>query len=141
LIAYVDTSALVKLLIDEPDTSVAGRAWEAADLRIASVLVYPEARAAIGAGRRARRLTRADADAAVNDLEGRWEEIHRIDVTPPLAHAAGLIADRDGLRGADAVHLATALGASDGTDLLLLTWDGALARAARRHGLATIAGV
>jgi predicted nucleic acid-binding protein len=52
-----------------------------------------------------------------------------------------VIADRNGLRGADAVHLATALGASVGASLLLLTWDGALVRAARGYGLATVAGV
>jgi hypothetical protein len=138
VIVYIDTSALVKLLVDEPGTDVAVRAWGSADVRVASVLVYAEARAAIAAGRRGRRLTRAAAEAARAALDDRWEELHRVDVTAAIAAAAGDLADRHGLRGADAVHLATAVTTGAGTGLLLLTWDAALARAGRRYGAATV---
>ncbi len=50
-----------------------------------------------------------------------------------LAHTAGDLAEAHGLRGYDAVHLATAMSV-DRTDLLLATWDGDLARAAIAAG-------
>jgi uncharacterized protein len=54
-----------------------------------------------------------------------------------LALHAGKIAENHALRGYDAVHLATAL-ASNASDLVLVTWDHDLARAAGRSGLAVI---
>jgi uncharacterized protein len=52
-----------------------------------------------------------------------------------LARQAGDLAEHYGLRGYDAVHLATAL-AVDATDLVLVTWDRNLAGAAVQAGIA-----
>ena len=52
---------------------------------------------------------------------------------PALAHSAGDLAEAHGLRGDDAVHLATALSV-ESDSLLLATWDGDLARAAVAAG-------
>lgn len=136
MIAYVDTSALVKLLFQEPGSDLALRAWNAADARVASVLVYTEARAALAAARRERRLTPNGATRALRRLDERWVELHRVAATEPLARAGGELAQREGLRGADALHLATALQAARGTELLFLTWDRELAEAASRCGAA-----
>jgi predicted nucleic acid-binding protein len=46
-----------------------------------------------------------------------------------LARAAGALAERHGLRGYDAVHLASA-SAIDDPDLVIATWDRDLAAAA-----------
>lgn len=56
-----------------------------------------------------------------------------IGLDPDLAHAAGELAESHGLRGYDAVHLATALSIGAGS-MLLATWDGDLARAAVAAG-------
>ena len=58
-----------------------------------------------------------------------------IGVDWPLARHAGELAEQHDLRGFDAVHLATAL-AVDAADLVLVTWDRDLARAAVRSGIA-----
>lgn len=52
-----------------------------------------------------------------------------------LARQAGELAEEFELRGYDAVHLATALDLGD-EDVVLVTWDGALSRAAEKNGLA-----
>lgn len=61
-------------------------------------------------------------------------EIEHIEVTPALAVTAGDLAEARGLRGYDAVHLASALlGADD--DVAIATADRRLAEAARAEGL------
>ncbi len=54
-----------------------------------------------------------------------------------LARHAGELTEQHALRGDDAVHLATAL-ATDAADLVLVTWDGDLARAAVASGVAVV---
>lgn len=52
-IAYFDSSALVKLLVDEAGSDVAAAIWDGCDAVFASRLAYPEVCAALaGAGRR-----------------------------------------------------------------------------------------
>ena len=81
------------------------------------------------------RITRAQRVAAVAELESIITEIDHIEVTAELAHTAGELAQRHGLRGYDAVHLAAALAADD-SDLVLATGDADLATSATSLGLA-----
>jgi len=65
-------------------------------------------------------------------------ELTQIGVDEALARHAGALAEERGLRGYDAVHLATALAL--GKDAVtLLTWDGDLAEAALEANLPVIA--
>jgi predicted nucleic acid-binding protein len=61
-----------------------------------------------------------------------------VGVDDQLARGAGKLAEDLGLRGYDAVHLATALGLGD-DDSVVVTWDEDLRRAAERVGLAVAA--
>jgi hypothetical protein len=112
---------------------VAEELWEACDLKIASHLVYPEARAALAAALRARRIDARGARRAVSDLEDATDSMVLVGVDASLAREAGKLAEEHALRGYDAVHLATALSAAD-DQLLLVTWDQDLAHAALRCG-------
>ena len=71
-----------------------------------------------------------------DELEGLWHDVVRIEITPALADRAGDLAEKHGLRGYDAVHLASALeiGAED---TVLVTGDGWLTLAAQAHALTT----
>lgn len=62
-----------------------------------------------------------------------------IGVDERLAARAGELAENLGLRGYDAVHLATALELGD-EEVVLVTWDRDLARASERVGLG-VAGI
>jgi predicted nucleic acid-binding protein len=135
LIAYLDTSALVKLMLDEEGSADAVEIWTGATLRLTSVLSYAECRAALGAAGRDGRLTSADARKARVLLDDHWYEMAVVGVDDDLVRAAGDLADGFALRGYDAVHLASALSAAWGGRVLMATWDADLARAALGSGL------
>lgn len=110
--------------------------WRVADRRASSILLYPEARAALATAARSRRLEPSQAAAATLLVDRLWAGVDRIDVTLSLAHRAGDLAELRALRGYDAVHLASAEALAD-PETVMVTDDGALRAAARAHGLNT----
>jgi uncharacterized protein len=137
LIAYFDTSAVVKLLLSEQGSDVADELWTRASSRVGSRLVYPEARAALAAAKRARRIDERAHQATIKDLDAACRATHLVGVDWQLAKSAGELAERYALRGYDAVHLATAL-SIDGPGVVLVTWDPVLAGAALQAGRAVV---
>lgn len=71
----------------------------------------------------------------MGDFEQIQREMVSIGIDEALARDAGALADDLGLRGYDAVHLATALALGD--EAALITWDAELRAAAEAVGLAT----
>ncbi len=98
------------------------------------MLSYPEGRAALAGARRAGRLTAAAHRRALQDFETTYSELVTLGIDMALARRAGELAEELGLRGYDAVHLASAL--AFGASTALVTWDADLARAASRIGCA-----
>jgi predicted nucleic acid-binding protein len=111
-----------------------GELWDRASTAVSGQLVYPEARAAAAAAYRNGRLDAAELRAAVRAIDEIYEELTKVSVDAALARAAGEIAERRALRGYDAVHLASAK-SIDSPDVVLATWDRALADAAGQEGL------
>jgi len=136
LIAYFDTSAFVKLLVEEPGADEAAAIWNRARLAFSTRLLYPEARAAVAAAARGGRTRSREVATLRGELEGFWRDISRIEVTPALAARAGDLAEEHGLRGYDAVHLSSAL-EIEAAEPVLVTSDGSMARAAEALGLTT----
>jgi hypothetical protein len=135
LIGYLDTSALVKLLVrDEHDLETVRSVIAAMDVSFTSRIAHPEARAALAAARRAGRLTPREHAKAKRDLDRAFSSLRIVELHPALARAAGDVAERSALRTVDAVHLASAL-ALGGRDTVVVTWDRGLARAATAAGL------
>ena len=134
MIVYLDTSALVKTLIEEEGSEVAAVLWIEADRMYSSRLAYPEARAALAASLRANRTDLPQHNQAKAELERRWRQVSIVEVSAEIAAVAGEVAEHYGLRGYDAVHLASAF-TSGGGDITLATWDRDLAHAGRRAGL------
>ena len=48
-LVYFDSSALVKLVVDEDGSDLAAELWDGCDAALASRLAYPEVRAALAA--------------------------------------------------------------------------------------------
>jgi predicted nucleic acid-binding protein len=134
VIAYFDTSAVLPLVVKEPSTGLCNRIWTDATRVVSVRLLYPEARAALAKAERMGRLSRAQLTAAVASLDTLIDEVDVIEVTAELAHAAGELAQEQGLRGYDAVHLAAASSIAD-DDLVLVTGDNGLAVAATALGI------
>ncbi len=137
MIAYFDASAFVKLLVREPGTTEALEIWRTSQGRVSSRLLYPEARAGLARARRMRRLGADGARAARERADAFLDEADFVELTEPLALRAGDLAEEHGLRGYDAVHLASFEEIAD-DDSVLVAADGALLEAVRRHGLATM---
>lgn len=137
--AYFDTSAIVKLVVNEDGSAEAGALWDASDVAVTSRLAYAEARVAITSAVRGGRLSRQSLTGVKLALEDRFQELDLIEVTDDVVRNAGDLAEEHALRGYDAVHLASAL-AMGPDGLVLATWDEDLARAGRRVGLG-LAGI
>ena len=134
MIAYFDTSALVPLVITEPASATCGRLWNEATRVVSTRLIYPVARAALAQAERMHRLTAAEAARAVDDLDAIALQISYLEITAELAASAGDLAQTHGLRGYDAVHLASAALVND-DEFVLVTGDRDLGQAARAIGL------
>jgi predicted nucleic acid-binding protein len=132
---YFDTSAAVKLLIAEPGSGTAARAWSSGSLMTASALMFVQARASLAAAQRAKRINDEALSRAKLDLATMRAGLAELRVGEAILAHAGDLAERQSLRGYDAVHLSTALFAA--TDLLL-TADVALTNAAERCGLGVV---
>jgi predicted nucleic acid-binding protein len=132
VIAYVDTSTLLKLIIDEAGSDRAATIWASADAVASVNLIVVEARAALAAARRARRLTGPQHATAVTELDALVSDLYIVSVTDELVAGAAELADLEGLRGYDAVHLAGALTVQA---TVLSSADTDLCAAAARRGL------
>lgn len=97
-----------------------------------SILCYPEGRAALAAAHRGGRLSASGYRRAREDFDSLQGELLLIGIDEPLVRQAGELAEQFGLRGYDAVHLASALAL--GIDTTLVSWDEDLRRAATRRG-------
>ncbi len=134
-LAYFDASALVKLVVEEAGSDLAASLWDGSDAVLSSRLAYPEVRAALAAAGRSRALGRSGLAAAEEAWEERWAAVRPVELSAVVEQQAGDLAHRHALRGADAVHLASALAlATD--DVVVAVWDRRLHAGARAEGLA-----
>jgi len=135
LILYLDTSALVKLYVEEHGSSEVRHAIAQAERVVTHGIAYVEARAAF-------RADATDADALQRwrrDFEADWPKFDVVGAAQTLLHRAGELADLLSLRAYDAVHLAAAeaLHQRLGTSHLLVfgAYDKRLALAAQSLGI------
>ena len=132
MITYVDTSTLLELVVDEDGSDRAVTIWTSADAvaSVASILV--EARAALAAAKRGRRLTAKQHTEAKRLLDALIVDLHIVEPTEELIASAADLVESEALGGYDAVHLAAAVlvGAT-----ILSSADTELCAAAERRGL------
>jgi len=113
VITYVDTSVLLKLLLDdEAGAEAAERLWLESEFVVCAEIGYAEARAALASARRSARLDGRALSIAKGELETLWAQVDVVPVTTEVVLAAGDLAEVEGLRGYDAVHLAAAIAAN-----------------------------
>lgn len=85
-------------------------------------------------------MGRIDASAlrsAARAIDDLYAELHVVSIDGALAHSAGELAELHGLRGYDAVHIASAISVGDAA-LVTITWDRDLADASVACGYAVI---
>ncbi len=140
MILYLDASALVKRYVQEPGTEEVESAISAATIVTTGIASGAEVPAALARGVRSLRLTPAEAAQSLEDFWRHWTGFYRIDLLEGVVRSAAELAWRFGLRGFDAVHLASALVARESlaSDTAIATFDRELFRAARSLGFATV---
>lgn len=134
---YLDSSALLKVYIEEPGALAVREAARRARSTASSLLTYAELRAALSRLVREQELTKRDQAATVARLDKDWLNVAVVPVAEATVRLAGSLADRHALSGSDAIQLASA--SEIRTDLsrkspLFATWDRRLWQAARAEG-------
>ena len=124
-LAYVDASALAKLVLDEPG-AVEMRRWYVESERVVT--------SRIGIIETRRACSRQEFDA--RHLEVILESVETAELTTRIADAAAILGAPT-LRTVDAIHVATALQLVPDLDAFV-TYDDSLADAARALGLPVV---
>jgi len=137
VIAYFDTSGLIPLVLSEPGTAVARRAWAESTRLVSSALVVVEASAALARARRMDRISQHQLRELLRSVAELVETIDVVEISEVVLRDASRLAVRLDLRAYDAVHLASAASLGD-DELVLVAGDRELAAAAERLGIATM---
>lgn len=108
MLLFCDTSALIKLLIDEPDSAQVHQATERARLIAACRITWAEAMAAMALRQCEDSISADDVEQACERLSKLWPSFTVVEVSQQLVEVAGRFADGFVLRGYDSVQLAAA---------------------------------
>jgi predicted nucleic acid-binding protein len=109
MILYLETSDLVKLYAEEPDSKVISDRVQAADIVATSILSYAEARAALSRKFREKGIDEKEYERVKKELDMDWEHYFVLNLTNDLVKSAGDLSEKHALRGFDALHLASAV--------------------------------
>ena len=126
-VVYLESSAIVKLVVREPETAALRRFLRRRRTLVSSALARAEVlRAVVGHG-----------EAAQKTAESVLARLELLRINDRVLRAAGLLPPA-GLRTLDAIHLASALTLSDNLTHVVC-YDDRLTEAATECGLATAA--
>lgn len=136
MIVYFESSALLKLFLDEPDAQLALQIWNDASEVVTSEISYLEVHAGLARAVRENppRLSKTNHDRAKEQFGELWLEVTSIGVSTELIERASYVADEHALRAYDALHFAAVLDIAD-DEILLATTDQELERAAKAAGI------
>jgi uncharacterized protein len=137
MIVYFDSSALVKRYIAEPASSQVESLVAEAAIAATSLITRAEVAAALARAVRMNWLTYDVAARALKAFQQHWSVLFRLNIREATIERAGGLAWEQGLRGYDAVHLASALLWQSGLSqpVTLATFDRQLWDAAQLVGL------
>jgi len=140
MILYLDSSALLKLYVDENGSEQVRKLVARAKLVCTHLIGYAEISAAFGRAHRMGRVSTDDLPRLLQDFDRDWSNIEVVGVTEPLIRRAGHMAVHFVLRGYDSVHLAAAEAVArdigQPSMLQFVAFDAALDEAASALGFA-----
>ena len=109
MIAYLDTSTLVKLYIEEPESQGVKNIVDVSEAVATSLVAYAEARAAFARRFREKAFTKAQYKKLKDSFHKDWDHFLVIMITKEISFLAGELAEKHSLRGFDAIHLSSAI--------------------------------
>lgn len=136
-IIYLDTSALLKVYIQEAQSENVRLLFDHADGMGTSIVTYTEMASAMARAARMQLITEGESKASWGKFLGDWPGFLRLNLSSQLTERAALLAWDFGLRGYDAIHLATALTWQEalGSPICLATFDRLLWGAGKNIGV------
>ncbi len=137
MIVYADSSALAKRYVLEPGTREVEGLLREAEAVGTGLITRAEVSAAVARLVRMRSLQRREGESVLKTFRKHWSDLTAIQLTEALVEEADHLAWEHGLRGYDAVHLASATTWQRGLDrdVTLATFDAELWQAGRSVGL------
>jgi uncharacterized protein len=135
---YLDTSALIKLLVEEPGSDVARAAYVEATQVLSASVGYVEAVSALARMQKGKRITTAELRGRRSELDRLWRAVYIRATDEAVIELAAASAAEDALRAYDAVHLAAALSLAPSQGLDFACWDRELREAATGRGFRLI---
>lgn len=137
MITYLDTSALVKAYVREFGSEEVMQLIRVATVVGTSRVSKAEMAAALATAARIKYVNAVDAKQAWQDFQANWRTLYKMAVSETVVDKAASLAWEYGLRGYDAVHLATASLWQEtiGEPVTLATFDFQLWVAGEKAGL------
>lgn len=134
---YLDSSALVKRYVDEAGSDEIDRLLADHPYAATSRLSYPEILSALNRKHRAREYSARVFDRLVGAFESDWGKLFVLEFADELLPVVKKAIRRHSIRGADAVHLASAMWLRSvlGEDVVFACADAKLLDAARAERL------
>jgi predicted nucleic acid-binding protein len=138
MIVYLDASALVKRYVAEAGSTDVEALIVEAEAVGTAIVSRTEVAAALARAARMDLITREAAGVALEAFNADWDHLIRLQLGEPLVARAAALAWEHGLRGYDAVHLASALAWREtlSEPVAVATYDRELWSGARAAGLA-----
>ena len=138
MIAYFDSSSIVKWFFDEQYSELTRSMKDETDIAFTSILSYPEVLSAFNRARREGRCKKSDMEIIRIEFQRIWNDFQWIKVNEKLINSTMELIFKHSLRGYDAVHLASVLTLkeeSEISDLYFSCFDRTLNRATKKEGL------
>lgn len=109
MMLYVDSSALVKKYVLEAGSDRVLKLLAQSGMAVTSKLAYPEILSGLGRKQREKGITEKDYREALVDFESDWLALLVIEFQDELLPLIKQLTTKHSLKGADLVHLASAL--------------------------------
>lgn len=142
MILYLDTSALVKLYVEERGSDLVRQALGNCTVAATSQVAYAEARAAFARACREAAIAPEDYYRVIASFRTDWDNYLAVAVTDRIVYLAGDLAESQALRGFDAIHLASLLTLRQKVRdaVVAACWDGRLWQAIKANNFPVIPG-
>lgn len=137
MIVYLDTSSLVKLYVEEDESSKVDALVRSSEVTATSIVAYAEARAAFARRFREKAFTPVEHDRIKTFFDKDWSSYLTLSITGDMIRLAGDLAEKHALRGFDSIHLASALELRRelSTSIIFSCFDDNLQKASEREDL------
>lgn len=129
---YFDTSAFVKLFIDERGSNEVRAYWDESRYVISSSLMAVEATSVLSTARLMQKVSPAQLKHSIYEITELEAQIYSLEIDAQVIGLARSIALDDSLNAADAIHLASAI--TSNADVFVCA-DRRLCEVALAHGL------